>query len=606
MISLCEVDQCTGCSACANICPFQCIEMQSDERGFLIPQIKTEKCVECGKCRKVCPVLNPVLLNEPKQVLAACSRDIVDRDKSASGGLASVFYKEILQNGGIAYGVVMNEDHYAVYERIENEKQIDFFRGSKYTGSLMNDVYLKVRKDLKNNKKVLFIGMSCQIAGLLNFLEEKYKENLLVIDILCHGMPSHKYFKEYIEILENKKGEKIKEISFRDNNIFRLKCQFSDSSYERKGRYDGYYAGYTSMLFYRDSCYSCPYATIERNSDITLADFWGCEKEENLQPAEKGISMVLLNTEKGERFFQAVEKDINYVEKTVEKALQTNEQLNRPSPIHELRGMFMQVYAQEGFEQASKKVIRKVIVKNRIQWGKRFIKRGLAFPYRKGKIILKKVGKIFGKKNIGVIVRKYWRNRYERNKLLNTDFTILSNTCIGGIISHDMGLKFLSPTINLYIRPQEFVKLISDLDYYLSLEMVEIQHPAPYPVAMLGDITLYLKHYETFEDAKKKWEERCERINKNKIYLMMTDRDFSPPDKKREACDKTVLEAFDKLPYKKVCFTGCKYENLHSCKAVSKNKDGDCVNIITDIVSYSGKRLYQYADQFDYIEWLND
>ena len=87
MISLCEVDQCTGCSACANICPFQCIEMQSDERGFLIPQIKTEKCVECGKCRKVCPVLNPVLLNEPKQVLAACSRDIADRDKSASGGL---------------------------------------------------------------------------------------------------------------------------------------------------------------------------------------------------------------------------------------------------------------------------------------------------------------------------------------------------------------------------------------------------------------------------------------------------------------------------------------------------------------------------------------
>ena len=182
----------------------------------------------------------------------------------------------------------------------------------------------------------------------------------------------------------------------------------------------------------------------------------------------------------------------------------------------------------------------------------------------------------------------------------------MSNTCIGGIISHDMGLKFLSPTINLYIRPQEFVKLISDLDYYLSLEMVEIQHPAPYPVAMLGDITLYLKHYETFEDAKKKWEERCERINKNKIYLMMTDRDFSPPDKKREACDKTVLEAFDKLPYKKVCFTGYKYENLHSCKEVSKNKDGDCVNIITDIVSYSGKRLYQYADHFDYIDWLND
>lgn len=606
MVSLCEIDQCTGCSACANICPFNCIEMQSNDSGFLIPQIKIETCVECGKCRKVCPVLNPVLLNKPKQVLAACSRDIKERDKSASGGLASVFYREILQNDGVAYGVTINEEHYAVYERIENEKQIDLFRGSKYTGSLMDDVYLKVRKDLKSNKKVLFIGMSCQVAGILNFLEEKYKENLLVVDILCHGMPSHEYFKEYIETLENKKGEKIKAISFRDNNIFRLKCKFSDSSYECKGRYDGYFAGYTGMLFYRDCCYSCPYAKIERNSDITLADFWGCEKEESLQPSEKGISMVLLNTEKGEHFFKTIEKDINYVEETIEKALQTNEQLNKPSPIHKLRGEFMQVYAKEGFEQASKKVIRKVIVKNRIQWGKRFIKRGFAFPYKEGKRVIKKVGRIFGKKNIGTIIRKYWRNSYERNKLLNTDFTILSNTCIGGIISHDMGLKFLSPTINLYIRPQEFVKLISDLDYYLSLEMVEIQHSASYPVAMLGDITLYLKHYETFEDAKKKWEERCKRINKNKIYIMMTDRDFSPPDKKREACDRAVLEAFDRLPYKKVCFTGHNYENLQSCKGVSKNRDGDCVNIITDIVSYSGKRLYQYADQFDYIDWLND
>lgn len=387
---------------------------------------------------------------------------------------------------------------------------------------------------------------------------------------------------------------------------FCMKCQFSDSLYECKGRYDRYYAGYTSMLFYRDSCYNCSYASIERNADITLADFWGCGKEEKLQPSNKGISMVLLNTEKGEYFFKSVEKEIEFVEQTIEKALETNEQLNKPSEVHELREKFMSVYEQEGFEAASKKVIGKIIVKNRLQWGKKYLKKGLVFPYKIAKLILTKVSKVAGRKNIGKKVRKYWRNGYERKKLLNKDFTILSNTCIGGVISHDMGIQFASPTINLYIRPNEFVKFISNIDYYLSLELIEIPHPAPYPVGMLGDITLYLKHYGTFQEAKEKWEERCKRINRNKIYLMMTDRDFSPPNKKRSACSREVLEAFDKLPYKKVCFTGYPYKDLRSCKVVKKNRDGDCVNIITDIVSYSGKRLYQCAEQFDYIEWLND
>ena len=219
--------------------------------------------------------------------------------------------------------------------------------------------------------------------------------------------------------------------------------------------------------------------------------------------------------------------------------------------------------------------------------------------------IKRKTTRLLGKKNIGKVVRNKWRNRYERQRLQNTDFTILSNTCIGGIISHDMGLQFLSPTVNLYIRPEDFVKFMENLEHYLSVELTEIEHPARYPVGKLDDLILYLKHYSSFEEAKTKWDERKKRINYDNLYVMMTDRDFTPPDKERRACGREVLERFSRLPYKKMCFTGKSYSDLECWRQIKKNRDGECVNIITDIVSYSGKRLYQYAEQFDYIDWLN-
>ncbi|MFQ7307741.1 MAG: DUF1919 domain-containing protein [Mediterraneibacter sp.] len=605
MIKLCEASQCTGCEACRNICPIHCIDMVTDSRGFLIPQIQQEQCISCGRCQKVCPALNPMKLNRPIQVIAACEKDEKERNKAASGGLAGVFYKEMIRMGGTAYGVILNKEKLAVYTRSESEEEVEQYRGSKYVGSRMDDIYLKVQKDLKEGRKVLFIGMGCQTAGLLNFLGNGHR-NLLTVDILCHGMPSHLYFKEYMEKIETEKGGYVSKVSFRENNLFRLKYQCGAHVYEQKAKYNKYYAGYTSMLFYRDSCYTCPYARVERNSDITLGDFWGYGADKRMGPPGAGVSMVLLNTEKGRLFFESVKNEVCAVGSTIERAMQINSQLNGPSPAHELRDEFMRIYSEFGFTEASDKVIGKIIHRNMIKTVKQEIKRNLLLPVRGARKIKKTIVKLTGRKNIGKWMRKLWRSRFERKKLINTDFTILSNTCIGGIISHDMGLKFLSPTVNIYIRPEEFVKFVKDLDYYLSLELTEIYHPAPYPVAKLGELTLYLKHFNTFEEAKEKWEERKKRINFQKIYVIMTDRDFTPPDKARNACPKKVLEEFNKLPYKKICFTAEEYTDLECCKRVSKNKDGNCVNIITDIVSYSGKRLYQFAEQFDYIKWLNE
>ena len=190
------------------------------------------------------------------------------------------------------------------------------------------------------------------------------------------------------------------------------------------------------------------------------------------------------------------------------------------------------------------------------------------------KLRLQKVGKVF---------RKTFRNKVERKKLTNNNFTILSNTCIGGIIYHDMEKKFLTPTINLYITPVDFVKFLENLDYYLKLEITPIKSSLKYPVGKLGDLTIYFKHYDSIEEAIKKWDERKMRININNLYIMMTD---------RWCCPYEYLKRFGELKYKnKICFTYREYKEFPFCKKVSKWKDEECVGVITDIANIFGKRL---------------
>ncbi|MDO5558700.1 MAG: DUF1919 domain-containing protein [Oscillospiraceae bacterium] len=186
-----------------------------------------------------------------------------------------------------------------------------------------------------------------------------------------------------------------------------------------------------------------------------------------------------------------------------------------------------------------------------------------------------------------------------RRKLTNSDFTILANTCIGGIIYHDMNMKFLSPTINLYIRPDDFVRFLENLDHYLKAEITQYDIPGlKYPVGKLDDIIIFFKHYSSLEEAILKWNERKTRINYDNLFIMMTD---------RWCCSRDALQRFEKLPFShKVCFTAKEYPEFASCRRVRKNNDDNvCVGVITDVVSITGKRLYEYADNFNYIDWIN-
>lgn len=202
--------------------------------------------------------------------------------------------------------------------------------------------------------------------------------------------------------------------------------------------------------------------------------------------------------------------------------------------------------------------------------------------------LIEKTGKLF---------RIILRNHIERKQLTNSDFSILSNNCIGGTISHDLGMKFLSPTVNLFIRPNDFVKFLENLEQYLQCDVVEIDSKLTYPVGKLDDIIIYFKHYKTFEEAKRKWNDRKQRIRYDNLFIIMTD---------RWCCPDTVLRRFQKLPYKnKVCFTVKNYPAIPCCHEVKKDNDGSCVGVITKIENMWGKRLYQYAENFDYVAWLN-
>lgn len=201
MTNICDINKCTGCSACMNICNHNAIHMdESEPFGYIYPTINSEKCVECGLCAKICPVNTPIKLNEPIKAFSAVTRDHEDLMSSASGGASSVLSQVILKRGGIVYGCVQRNYKDIAHRRIDRYEDYPLTKGSKYVQSNIGYIYRDVKDDLRQGKEVLFTGTPCQIAGLKAFLRHDY-ENLYLIDLVCHGVPSQKLLREDVELL---------------------------------------------------------------------------------------------------------------------------------------------------------------------------------------------------------------------------------------------------------------------------------------------------------------------------------------------------------------------------------------------------------------------
>lgn len=330
---------CTGCAACMNSCAKKAISMEPQGvLGHLYPKINTDRCVECGLCEKNCPVFKDVQLQESPFVYAGWAKDANENKKSSSGGVASILSKVILENGGVVYGCA-NIGMDVKHVRIDNVEDIDLLRGSKYVQSTINYILQDVRKDLLVGKQVLFVGTPCQCAGLKTFLHKDY-DNLLLVDLICHGTPSLKLLQDHVSTIVSP-DQIVKHIYFRDGSNFAMVIKNADEKeiYQSnlwKNRYhDAYYNTFILGYTYRPSCNSCRYAQSKRCSDITIGDFWGLGDKTPFEPIAPafGYSAILPNTKKGLDALKLIENRFYLQQRELKEAVEGNPQLHEPKKL---------------------------------------------------------------------------------------------------------------------------------------------------------------------------------------------------------------------------------------------------------------------------------
>lgn len=331
MINIKEPKDCCGCNACAQRCPKHCIILTEDHEGFLYPKVNTELCIECGLCEKVCPVINQKPKKGPLEVYAAINPDEQIRKESSSGGIFTLLAEKIIQENGVVFGARFDENWEVRHDYTETIEGLAVFRSSKYVQSRIEDNYLKAEKFLKEKRKVLFSGTPCQIAGLKKFLRKEY-DNLLTVDFICHGVPSTKVWRMYLDetcrnlikrgsssnFIDEGRRSYIEAINFRHKILgwkrssffLKLNSAFIQSEKNTEGIFEpfsenAFMKAFLSDTILRPSCYQCPCKSGKSTSDITIADYWNIQQVLPEFDDDKGISLVLTNTSKGENIFSS-------------------------------------------------------------------------------------------------------------------------------------------------------------------------------------------------------------------------------------------------------------------------------------------------------------
>ena len=353
MIEIKEKSQCCGCGGCSQICPKGCIEMKYDKEGFLYPQVDKENCVNCGLCEKVCPIINGRERTESvKSCKVAYAKDDELRKKSSSGGIFSLLAREILSQKGVVFGVTYDDKWMVFHTEISSYTDIERFRGSKYLQSEMRDCFKRVKGYLDAGRKVLFTGTACQISGLKGYLGREY-DCLYTVDVLCHGTPSPKLWKQYVEYREKRYDSKARNISFRQKskgwNAFSMEIIFENGEiYQDIFPKDDYMRMFLSNICLRPSCYDCHFKELERDSDITIGDCWGIEKYMPEMSDDRGTSVVLIHSDKGEELYQKIAQDLVTKEADADKALPKTADSRKSVAPHKNRQKYLKLIEKEG------------------------------------------------------------------------------------------------------------------------------------------------------------------------------------------------------------------------------------------------------------------
>lgn len=362
---VCEKLKCTGCGACSTVCPVNCIEMTTDTEGFYYPKIDTTKCIGCNKCQKTCPSLTNMANQNDEcitEAFAFIHNDVGVLAKSSSGGFFSAIAEWTFSKNGIVYGCEYDEHFNAVFRKAESIEEIVTMRGSKYVESKAWPAYLTIKQALNDNRTVLFIALPCQIAGLLSTLNDSERQNLITVDLLCHGVPSHKLFKSYLKELADKKGPII-EYHFRDKKYWGW-GSWGTYLYRANGKYkekkllvdnDYYYGLYFKENNYRESCYRCQYASLPRLSDITIGDCWNIEEIESTVKSKEGVSLILVNSNKGKKIFDDIKNSHFSLPIRLDDAIKYNKTTISPAKRPDQRTDFYSDINKLGFRNAAVK-----------------------------------------------------------------------------------------------------------------------------------------------------------------------------------------------------------------------------------------------------------
>ncbi len=376
MKEIIEKSRCCGCNACGDVCPKRAISFKTDLEGFWYPEIDQSLCIDCGLCLKTCPVLtkadNVKRYDEPV-VYAAYTKDDAIRTDSTSGGIHSMLALAMYDQNAYIGGAVYNEDHTVRHIVSPDRQLLPEIRSSKYLQSSMEGVYKQVGNLLKAGEKVFFCGAPCQIQALYKFLRKEY-DNLITCDFICRGVNSPKVFLSYMDMLEKQYGSKATEIKFKNKkwgwHNFSMRVNFENGQEYCKDRWhDLFFIGYLqSGNFARPSCYQCSFKGFPQKADITLADFWGIENVDPSMDQDRGTSLVMVNSDKGQALFDSIKDKIEWRQFTMDDAKAGNPALTsslyatRPN-----RAAFFEALDKFPFDKVAKQFFPLPTLRNKVK-----------------------------------------------------------------------------------------------------------------------------------------------------------------------------------------------------------------------------------------------
>lgn len=360
---LCEITKCTGCQACVNICLKKCIIMRNTHEGFLFPKISETLCISCKRCERVCPIIDSPQLSVCTISYAMKNKNLNEKKQSTSGGVFTLLAEHVLEKEGIVFGAAYDSDFSVRHIGVSDKEHLSLLQGAKYTQSKIGTCFAEIKRELEAEQSVLFSGTPCQCAGLKSFLGKEY-DNLIIVDIICHGIPSPKVWQAYIDYRSQKENN--------GNRPIRINMRSKASGWSRYGystefdygngktscihnSQDLFMKAFIGNICLRNSCSDCKAKGVERCTDFTLGDYWGIWNQHPDFDDNMGTSIVLVHSQKGREILNQLSDKFECLEVDIEDAYRENKSLIDSSRAHPNRDEFLSQVTAENFEDLVRK-----------------------------------------------------------------------------------------------------------------------------------------------------------------------------------------------------------------------------------------------------------